>query len=66
MDISDLLVLLKQLQESQAITGEVRPFVITDIERNYNLNLDWDWNVRKKLETEYNNAPVLIADSVYP
>lgn len=62
----NLLVLLKQpprvaINEGQtvAIMGEARPFVITDIERDY--NLDWDWNVRKKLEAEYNNAPVLIA-----
>ncbi|BAZ08995.1 hypothetical protein NIES4071_08010 [Calothrix sp. NIES-4071] len=70
---SDLLVLLKHpsrvaINEGQtvAIIGEVRPFVIADIERNYNLNLNWGWNLRKKLEAEYKNTPVLVADSVYP
>ncbi|BAZ08457.1 hypothetical protein NIES4071_02620 [Calothrix sp. NIES-4071] len=69
----DLVVLLKHpsrvaINEGQtvAIIGEVHPFVIAEIERDYNLNLNWGWNLRNKLETEYKNTPVLVADSVYP
>jgi hypothetical protein len=50
--------------ESVAVTGVLRPFVVAEIERDYNIT--WDNNVRRTLETEYSNRPVLVATEVYP
>lgn len=70
---SDLLVLVatpKQKQtpikdgEKVVATGVLRPFVVADIERDYDLT--WDLNLQRKLEVEYRNKPVFIAESVYP
>ncbi|MBD2776445.1 hypothetical protein [Iningainema tapete] len=53
----DLLVLLKAppkvaINEGQTVAaiGEVRPFVVAEIERDYDLT--WDLNVKKQLEVE--------------
>jgi hypothetical protein len=70
----DLLVLLTRPStvainkgQTVAIMGEIRPFVLADIEQNFQINLNWDWDVKKKLEAQYySTAPVLVADSVYP
>ncbi|MBO3463893.1 hypothetical protein G7B40_024520 [Aetokthonos hydrillicola Thurmond2011] len=50
--------------ETVVVYGEVRPFVVTTIDRDYHLT--WDLNVRKQLEKEYTNKPVLIAETIYP
>ncbi|MBE9128291.1 MULTISPECIES: hypothetical protein [unclassified Coleofasciculus] len=50
--------------ETVVVTGQVRPFVIAEIERDYDLT--WDLELQKNLEAEYTNKPVLIADTVYP
>jgi hypothetical protein len=47
-----------------AVVGEVRPFVATEIERDYNFS--WNPNVKQQLESEYRDTPVLIAEAVYP
>lgn len=47
-----------------AVTGEVRPFIVADLERDYNLT--WDLNVRRRLEAEYRERPVFIARGLYP
>ncbi|BAT54746.1 hypothetical protein NOS3756_37190 [Nostoc sp. NIES-3756] len=67
----DLVVLLKTpatvaINQGQGVSvvGEVRPFVVADIARDYNFT--WDENVRRQLEVEYGNKTVLIADTVYP
>ncbi|HEY9799104.1 MAG TPA: hypothetical protein V6D25_01995 [Leptolyngbyaceae cyanobacterium] len=67
----DLVVLLKApatiaINQGQnvSVVGEVRPFVVADIERDYNFT--WDDNVRRQLQAEYGNRNVLIADTVYP
>jgi len=67
----DLLVLLKAppkvaINQGQTISvsGEVRPFVVAEIEQDYDLT--WDLNVKRELETEYGNRPVLVAETVYP
>lgn len=66
---SDLLVLNvtpeKAVTEGQkvVITGIVRPFVVADIKRDYNLNWDLEW--QKQIEAEYSNKPVLIAERIY-
>jgi len=63
---SDLLVLTQKAQkaatdrETVAVTGVLRPFVVSDIERDFDLDLD------PELQVEYENKPVFIADAVYP
>jgi hypothetical protein len=70
---SDLLVLVANPKtantaikdgEYVAVTGVLRSFVVTDIERDYDLT--WDLNLQRQLEVEYRNKPVLIVQSVYP
>jgi hypothetical protein len=66
----DLLVLnttpgqtIKDGQEV-VVTGVLRPFVVADIERDYDLN--WDLTLQKKLEAEYSQKPALVTKSVFP
>jgi len=46
------------------VTGVLRPFVVTDIERDYDLN--WDLTLQRKLEAEYSQKPALVAKSIFP
>lgn len=46
------------------VTGVIRPFVVAEIERDYDIT--WDLNLKRKLEAEYSNKPVVIATQVYP
>jgi hypothetical protein len=70
LDGGDLIVFVptqqRAITEDQAIAavGEVRPFVVAEFERDYDLT--WDAGVQSQLEAEYANKPVLIADSVFP
>ncbi|NEQ27151.1 MAG: hypothetical protein F6K28_50720 [Microcoleus sp. SIO2G3] len=50
--------------EKVAVTGVLRPFVVAELERDYDLT--WDLNIKEQLEAEYSQKPVLIADRVYP
>jgi hypothetical protein len=50
--------------EKVAVTGVLRPFVVAELEREYNLK--WDLTLQKQLEAEYRNKPVLVATEVYP
>lgn len=50
--------------EKVAVTGVLRPFVVAELERYYDFN--WDAGIQQKLEAEYENRPVLIAENVYP
>jgi hypothetical protein len=50
--------------QSLVVTGVLRPFVVAEIQRDYNLT--WDANVQRQLEIEYSNQPVLVATGVYP
>lgn len=50
--------------EKVVATGVLRPFVVADIERDYDLT--WDLDLQRQLEVEYKNKPVLVAKSVYP
>lgn len=53
--------------EEVVVTGEVRQFVLTDIERDYDLTLgNDDADLREQLEVEYQNATVFIAENIYP
>lgn len=47
-----------------AVTGVVRPFVVADLERDYDFN--WDQGFVRTLEAEYRNRPVLVATGLYP
>jgi hypothetical protein len=70
IDNKDLLVLNttpgQALKDSQVVvvTGVLRPFVVADIEREYDLN--WDLTVQRKLEAEYKEKPALVTKAVYP
>ncbi|MEM7553084.1 MAG: hypothetical protein AAF378_03130 [Cyanobacteria bacterium P01_A01_bin.84] len=50
--------------ELVAITGTLRPFVVAEFDKEYDLG--WDLKVKQKIEAEYKNKPVFVADSVYP
>ena len=50
--------------ETVATTGELRSFVVADLERDYDLT--WDAGVVQELEAEYSDRPVLVVDRVYP
>ena len=50
--------------ENIVVTGMVRPFVIAELERDYDLT--WDLDVQRQIEAEYSRKPVLVVDSIYP
>lgn len=50
--------------EQVAVTGVLRPFVVSELERDYDLT--WDAGVQKQLEADYSEKPVLIATQIYP
>ncbi|HYW18138.1 MAG TPA: hypothetical protein VE956_02295 [Nodularia sp. (in: cyanobacteria)] len=50
--------------EKVAVTGVLRPFVVAELERDYDLK--WDLTLQRQLEVEYRNKPVLVATEVYP
>lgn len=66
----DLLVLVVNPEETitegekVAVTGELREFVIADIERDYEYT--WDADLVAELEAEYSDRPVLVVRQVYP
>ncbi|MGV2829919.1 hypothetical protein [Myxosarcina sp. GI1(2024)] len=65
----DLLVLVTGASEpvndseTVAATGELRSFVVADLERDYDLT--WDLDLQRELEAEYSERPVLVVDRVY-
>ncbi|MEM7556843.1 MAG: hypothetical protein AAF378_22665 [Cyanobacteria bacterium P01_A01_bin.84] len=68
---NDLLVLVPDTKkatikddEKVVVTGVLRPFVVAELEKEYGFS--WDEGIKKKLETEYKDKPVLVATSVYP
>ncbi|PZD70703.1 hypothetical protein C1752_10218 [Acaryochloris thomasi RCC1774] len=66
---TDLLVINTPITEALdgetvTVTGQLRKFVLADFERDYDLT--WDLDVKKKLEAEYSDKPVFVADSLYP
>jgi hypothetical protein len=50
--------------ERVVVTGVLRPFVLSEFERDYDLN--WDLTLQRQLEAEYTQKPALVAKSVYP
>lgn len=49
--------------EQVAVTGVLRPFVVSELERDYDLT--WDAGVQQQLEADYSERPVLIATQIY-
>jgi hypothetical protein len=66
----DLLVLNvfpeKPVEEGETVTlvGELRPFVIADIEQDYDTN--WDAEVIREVEAQYRQEPIFVVREVYP
>lgn len=50
--------------EEVVITGVLRPFILTEIEQEYDLT--WDLDFEEQIEAEAQDRPVLIIDSIYP
>ncbi|MEL7071274.1 MAG: hypothetical protein AAGN15_21860 [Cyanobacteria bacterium J06581_3] len=50
--------------ETITVTGVLRPYVKAEFEADY--DLQWDLDVEKTIEAEYEQKPVFVADSVYP
>ncbi len=44
------------------VTGEVRQFVLAEFEREYDLT--WDGALKQKIEAEYKDKPVIVAQSL--
>jgi hypothetical protein len=50
--------------EEVVMTGVLRPFVYVELERDYDLT--WDLDFQEQIEADYQERPVFIADEVYP
>lgn len=50
--------------QSVVVTGVLRPFVVAELQRDYNLT--WDLDMQRQLEVEYSNKPVIVSTGVYP
>lgn len=50
--------------EVVAVTGVLRPFVVADFEKDY--DLQWDLSLKEEIDAEYSTKPVFVADNVYP
>lgn len=50
--------------EAVVVTGELRPFVVSELERDYDFT--WDLDMQRELEAEYQEKPVFVAREVYP
>ncbi len=53
-----------QEDEILAITGVLRPYIQADFDRDYDFN--WDLSVTEKIDAEYEQKPVFVADGIYP
>lgn len=51
-------------EQSVVVTGVLRPFVVAELERDYNLT--WDLDMQRQLEVEYSDKPVIVSTGVYP
>lgn len=67
----DLLVVVTEPMEAAiadgetvAVTGELRSFIMSEFETDYDLT--WDLDVQEQVEAEYTERPVLVVDRVYP
>jgi hypothetical protein len=51
-------------EQNVVVTGVIRPFVVSELDRDYKLTRNF--NIQKTVEAEYRNKPVLIAQEVFP
>lgn len=51
-------------EQELVVTGIIRPFVVSELETDYDLT--WDLDVQEELEAEYSEKPVLVVDTIYP
>lgn len=66
---SDLLVIGTPAVDSLkgqrvTVTGKLRKFIVTEFEQDYDLT--WDLAIKNKLEAEYSEKPVFVAEALYP
>ncbi len=47
-----------------ALTGVLRPYIQAEFERDYDFN--WDLSVSERIDAEYEQKPVFVADGIYP
>ncbi len=50
--------------EDLVVTGVVRPFDLAALQSEYNLN--WDAELQQRMQDQYSNSLVLVADGIYP
>lgn len=50
-------------EQKVVVTGVIRPFVVSELDRDYKLTQNF--NLQRTVETEYRNKPVLIAQEVF-
>ncbi|MFQ4139337.1 hypothetical protein PGN35_023775 [Nodosilinea sp. PGN35] len=50
--------------EQVAVVGVLRPFVVSELERDYDLT--WDAEVQRQLEADYSDRPILVATEIAP
>lgn len=62
--ISDMPSPEAQDGEKVTVTGVLRPYIQTEFETDY--DLAWDLDVQQRIEAEYTEKPVFVADEVYP
>ena len=62
--ISDAASPQAQDGEKVTVTGVLRPYVKAEFETDYDLT--WDLSVQDRIEAEYSEKPVFVADEVYP
>jgi len=66
----DLLVIPSEgetaIEEDEIVvlTGVLRPYIRAEFDRDYDFN--WDLSVSEKIDAEYEQKPVFVADSIYP
>ena len=52
-----------QDEENVVVTGVLRPLIMAEFEREYELG--WDLSLQEQIEAEYSNKPVLVAQKVF-
>lgn len=54
---------IPESDDSIVLVGELRPYVKTEFERDYDLT--WDLELQREIEVEFTNKPVLVLDEAY-
>lgn len=51
-------------EERAVVSGVLRPYVIADLEKDYDLS--WDLELKEQLEADYQQTPVIVVDLALP